>query len=260
LAAAIAPLLAATVPAWATCGSPDGPVQVAAVDDRLDLVLADGRVVHIGGLEVPSYDRAPGLAGAAREFLARRLIGREVELDLFGKETDRWGRMVGDVSISEAAPGSEGSTAAALLAAGYAVVLPAVETRSCSQGRLATEDRARQSGLGVWRDRAYAVLDSADSESLRTRGGRFVVIEGMVHKVGFGRTRVYLGLGPRGGPIVVLPRKLEPALEKAGHPARTLVGRKIRVRGALDDRFGARLEVSEPAMIEVLSLRYSGSE
>ena len=74
-----------------------------------------------------------------------------------------------------------------------------------------------------------------------------------MRRVGFGRSRLYLDLVPKGGPTIVVPRKLEPAFARAGHPldgARP--GRRSGARGALDNRLGPRLEVSEPAMIEFL--------
>ena len=62
----------------ADCGAPAGTVRVVAVDERLDIVLADGRLVRLGGLDLPrSGTRRPRRAGAARDFLTPRLVGRE---------------------------------------------------------------------------------------------------------------------------------------------------------------------------------------
>ena len=73
-----------------------------------------------------------------------------------------------------------------------------------------------------------------------------------MRRVGAGRSRLYLDLVPKGGPTIVVPRKLEQAFANAGHPVDAAAGQTIRVRGALDNRLGPRLEVSEPAMIEFL--------
>jgi hypothetical protein len=83
-------------------------------------------------------------------------------------------------------------------------------------------------------------------------GGRLVVIEGSIRRVGFGRSRLYLDLVPKGGPTIVVPRRLEPAFARAGRAIEAAAGETIRVRGALDTRLGPRLEVSDPAMIEFL--------
>jgi len=78
------------------------------------------------------------------------------------------------------------------------------------------------------------------------------VIEGVVRRVGFGRSRLYLDLVPKGGPTIVVPRKLEPAFARAGLALGAAAGETIRVRGTIDDRRGPRVEVSEPAMVEFL--------
>ena len=240
--------LAFSLPAMAGCGAASGTVQIAGVDERLDVVLSDGRIVRFGGLEAPGGDVEA--ARQAREFLGARLTGRSAELDLIARETDRWGRVVADLLLPVDSGPPEESAAAALLARGYARVRPEFETRDCANERLAIEDEARRAGLGIWRDPDYAVIPSSDLAKLLQHDGQFVVIEGRVRRVGFGRSRLYLDLVPRGGPTIVISRKLEPAFARLGHPVGVLAGQMIRARGALDDRLGPRLEVSEPAMIE----------
>jgi micrococcal nuclease len=236
-------------PCLAACGRPAGRVQAVSVDERLNIQLSDGRTVRLGGLDAPNADRgAPEIAKAARDFLSERLLGREADLILLAGGTDRWGRAVADLSLPGLQPES---TAAALMTAGYARVRPEFETRGCAAERLVIEEGARQIGLGIWRDPDFAVIQSSNSAELHRRGGRFVVIEGLVRRVGFARSRLYLELVPRDGPTIVVARKLETALARQGRPIGALVGQTIRARGALDDRFGPRIEVSDPAMIEI---------
>jgi endonuclease YncB( thermonuclease family) len=238
-------------PSLAACGRPGGRVQAVSVDERLDIGLSDGRTVRLGGLDVPNADHgAPEFAKAAREFLSERLLGRDTDLILLAGGTDRWGRTVADLVVPNPY-GSAGSTASALLTTGFARVRPEFETRACAAERLSVEDGARQGGLGIWRDSEFAVIQSSNSAELHRRSGRFVVIEGMVRRVGFARSRLYLELVPRDGPTIVVGRKLETALARAGRPVGGLVGQTIRARGALDDRFGPRIEVGDPAMIEI---------
>jgi endonuclease YncB( thermonuclease family) len=246
------PVMVMAAPGFAACGRPGGRVQPVGVDQRLDIALSDGRTVRLAGLDAPSSDRgAPEIAGAAQVFLSRRLLGREADLVLLAAATDRWGRTVADLNLSDSADGSAASIAEALLTAGLARVRPEFETRGCAVERLKIEDGARRAALGIWRDPEFAVVSSSDSAGLRRCDSRFVVIEGMVGRVGFARSRIYLELVPRGGPTIVITRKLEPALAREGRPVGALVGETIRARGALDDRFGPRIEVSEPAMIEI---------
>ena len=165
-------LVAAASSARAACGTPDGTVRIAGVDARLDFVLSDGRTVRLGGVASPDPGRAPDLAGAARDFLERRFVGRDGELERLASETDRWGRVVADIVVSEPTdPDRKISVASALLAAGYARVAPAVEARGCVAARLSIEDEARRAGLGLWADPRYAVIAATDVEALRASDG-----------------------------------------------------------------------------------------
>ncbi len=232
----------------APCGRADGLVTVTGADERLDLVLSDGRTIRLVGLALPASGEKQGVSDAARDLLAARFVGREGTLLRLAAAPDRWGRILADVAPSGGDPA--GATAAlALLAAGLAEVQPAFETRACAGERLAAEAEARRAGLGLWANSRAAVVAAADTEALRRHDGRFVVIEGVIRRVGFGRSRLYLDLVPRGGPTIVVPRKLEAAFARAGHPLDGAAGKTIRARGALE---GPRLEVDEPAMIEFL--------
>jgi endonuclease YncB( thermonuclease family) len=239
-------------PCLAACGRPAGRVEAVGVDERLDIELSDGRIVRLGGLDAPNAERgSPETANSAREFLSARLLGRPADLIQLAGGADRWGRIVADLVLADPRDGSAGSTAAALLTAGYARVRPEFETRGCAAERLAIEAEARQEQKGIWRDPQFAVIQSSNSAELRRWARRFVVVEGMVRRVGFARSRIYLELVPRDGPTIVVARKLETALAREGRPVAAMVGQTIRARGALDDRFGARIEVVDPAMIEI---------
>ena len=238
-------------PCLAACGRPAGRVQAVSVDERLDVELGDGRIVRLGGLDMPNAERAPETAHSAREFLSARLLGRDADLVQLAGGTDRWGRTVADLLVADPRNGAAGSTAAALLTAGYARVRPEFETRGCAVERLAIEEQARHEETGIWRDPQFAVIQSSNSNELHRWARRFVVVEGMVRRVGFARSRIYLELVPRDGPTIVVARKLEAALARAGRPVAAMVGQTIRARGALDDRFGPRIEVVDPAMIEI---------
>jgi endonuclease YncB( thermonuclease family) len=249
--AALAAVIVAS-PCFAACGRPAGRVEAVAVDERLDIELSDGRIVRLGGLDAPNAERgAPDIANGARDFLSERLLGRDADLIQLAGGTDRWGRTVADLVVADRRDGFAGSTAAALLTAGYARVRPEFETRGCAAERLAIEAEARQAGLGIWRDPQFAVIQSSNSAELRRWARRFVVVEGMVRRVGFARSRIYLELVPRDGPTIVVARKLETALAREGRPVAAMVGQTIRARGALDDRFGPRIEVADPTMIEI---------
>lgn len=252
--AAFALALALAEPALAACGVAAGTVRIAEVTERLEIRFEDGRLARLAGLDVADSARGEAeTAAAARAFLAGRLAGREAALIAFGAGLDRWGRLAADLSLPEPAGGGPAVVSLALLSAGFARVRPEFETRGCVGERLAAEARARDSGLGLWNDPAYSILEAGDVEELARLDGRFVVVEGIVRRVGVGRSRLYLDLGGRGALSVVVARKSQSAFESAGAPLSALAGEKIRARGVLDDRFGPRLGVAEPLMIERLA-------
>ena len=251
--ALLALALAFAEPASAACGVAAGTATIADVSERLELRLADGRLARLAGLDVPDLARgAAETAANAQAFLASRLVGREAELVAFAAAPDRWGRVPADLILSEPFGGGESSAALALLSAGFARVRPEFETRGCVGERLAAERSARAAGLGLWDDPDYSILEAGDVEELAERDGRFVLVEGIVRRVGLGRSRFYLDLGGRDALSVVVARKSQAAFQSAGLPLGALAGEKIRARGVLDDRFGPRLEVAEPLMIERL--------
>ena len=81
---------------------------------------------------------------------------------------------------------------------------------------------------------------------------KFVVIEGRVRRVGFGRSHIYLDLVPYDRSDDCHRTQAGEGIRGGGSSGRPLAGRIIRARGVLDNRFGPRVEVDEPAMIEIL--------
>ena len=200
---------------------PSGTGQVVAVDERLDIALQDGRLVRLAGLEAFDPMRVSSETAGGREALSTELSWvAKWNSNCWRVGTDRWGRALADLLFPEPMGGAGSSVAMALLSAGYARVRPEFEARDCAAARLAVEDGARRAGLGLWSEPAYAVIQSSDAAALRSRDGQFVVIEGRVRRVGFGRSRLYLDLVPRDGPTIVVARKLESDPRQGGPSGR----------------------------------------
>jgi endonuclease YncB( thermonuclease family) len=236
----------------AACGVASGSAKVEAVTERAEIRLDDGRLIRLAGLDIPTRGGFDAVA-EARARLAG-WTGRTVAVALLAARPDRWGRWLADLALPD---GPDASTE--LLNAGLARVRPEFETRGCEAERLAAEATARAAGSGIWND-PDSILDAADLDVLRADDGRFVLIEGVVRRVGVGRSRVYLDLGRRGGFSVVVARKGEPGLERRGIVLNSLVGQEIRVRGVLEDRFGLRIELVDPLMIERLERTVGAKE
>jgi len=230
----------------AACGVASGAAKVEAVTERAEVRLEDGRLVRLAGLDIPTGGGFDAAAGA-RARLTEGWAGGNVAVALLAARPDRWGRWLADLALPDRPDAST-----ELLNAGLARVRPEFETRGCEAERLAAEATARAAGSGLWND-PDSILDSGDLDVLRADDGRFVLIEGVVRRVGVGRSRVYLDLGRRGGFSVVVARKWEPAFQRRGIVLTALAGQSIRVRGVIEDRFGLRIELADPLMIERLA-------
>jgi endonuclease YncB( thermonuclease family) len=226
---------------------------VNSITPRAEFALADGRVARLAGLDIPDASRGdPDSASDARAWLRARLDDAKADLHVLSSKTDRWGRVAADISIANQGAEPQ-SLALGLLAAGWARVRPEAEARECLAERLAAEDAARANGLGVWTDPYYGVVQAADVEDLRPRDGQFAIVEGVVLRVGQGRQRIWLDFGRRGSFSAVVAAREAKAFERAGLDLSTLAGVRIRVRGAMDNRFEIRMAISGPEQIERLS-------
>jgi hypothetical protein len=78
------------------------------------------------------------------------------------------------------------------------------------------------------------------------------LVEGTPSRVGEGRSRYYVDFGLHRGFTIVIPKRRAKVFERAGMTIAALAGARIRVRGALDNRFGLRMEISDPDGIERL--------
>lgn len=244
-------VLAGISSAWPSCpNSGSATSRVASVSERLEVRLDDGRVVRLAGLDAPDPGRGdPETASRARAFLIQMLVGRDASVAVLAPRPDRWNRILGDLFVVGPASDQK-SSALALLTAGFARVRPEVETRDCRGARLAAENSARAQGLGLWTDPYYSVARASDSADLRARDGLFAIVEGKVLRVGVGRSRYYMDFGRRGAFTATIPKRQEKLFGRAGFNLTALAGASLRMRGALDNRFGLRMEIVDPQQIE----------
>ena len=232
--------------------------RVAGVDARLELTLEDGRRVKLAGVEAPQATPAdPERPAQIRAQLAQWLVGLPVAFRFLASEPDRWGRLPARARAD--APGAEPEAerldvAAALLGAGSARFAPHGLLGDCRAGLLAAEAAARAGKLGLWADPAYAVISGADRAAFAGRVGQGVIVEGRVTRVGTARYRTYLNFGPIRGQdfAVTILKRNRATFETAGVSLAALSGRRIRVRGLLETRYGPQIEIASPAEMELI--------
>ena len=221
------------------------PAEVTAVDEALDLHLADGRVVRLPGIAVPDG------ATDARRDLATWLTKAAVRIAPLRAEPDRWNRVV--ALAFAPSPGESNkpvSVTEALLDAGRVLARPDAVLDTCWATALRLERSAEDGRRGLWG--VTPTLQPGDADGLRAQAGRFALVEGRIAAVREGRARTYLRFADdRGtGMAATLAPALVRRFAKSGTSPRDWTGRRLRVRGLLDDRWGWQIEVTGPEQLE----------
>lgn len=224
--------------------------------DGRTFAIADGREVRLAAIEVPPLpagqvpETAP--ATAARDALAAELEGRELSLrQAEPQTTDRYGRIVAYAFITES--GSERLVQADLLAAGVARVAASAGRRACAEELLRQENAARRAKLGLWAGSYYDLLNAGDPAAVLAAKGRFALVEGKVDSVRESGATIYVNFGRRWTEdfTVTILKRNERSFAAAGLEPRTLAGRRIRVRGWIEERGGPWIEAARPEQIEL---------
>ncbi len=255
-AASLLPLAAALVlvgPAHAAapaCAPAPGEATVTlnTVSDAGDVVLADGRLLRLAGLDlVRATASSPDRPARLRAALLAWAAG-PVTLHLLAAASDRWGRL--PALLFRADPPGEAGTA--LLAEGLARVAPEASAHACTAPRLVVEDTARAQARGIWADPASAVLAPGDAAGLAAQAGGLAIVAGLL-RVHESHGALYLALGrDRSGFAAVVSRRDVKTFARAGLDLRDYEGTPVRLRGDLDARFGPRMRLTDPDAVESL--------
>jgi endonuclease YncB( thermonuclease family) len=212
--------------------------------DGRTFALEDGREVRLAAIEVPAFPlpqtagEVPSGAGT-KEALTTLLAGAEVILRQGeSQKTDRYGRIV---AYAYTAPGgAERLVQADLIAAGLARVAASVGSRSCAAELLARESAARGAKLGLWASSYYDTLSADNPAEVLAARGRFALVEGRVVSVRESGATIYVNFGRRWTEdftVTILKRNAR-TFAAAGLEPKTLAGRRVRVRGWIEEGVG----------------------
>ncbi len=236
---------------------PQSAGAVAAVTDGRTFVLADGRTVRLAMIEAPAIPPAGGSAapdggGGARASsaaLTRLVAEKEILLSAMG--TDRYGRLLAQAYFAQnEAPRSIERD---LVAAGHAFVSPYAANQNCSTDLIAAERVARTGKLGLWGDPYYAARNADDPAAILAARGRFIVVEGKVVSVRESGGTIYVNFGRRWSEdfTVTILKRNGRFFAGSGLDPKSLAGRRVRVRGVVEERGGPWIEAIAPGQIEI---------
>ncbi|HEY1541495.1 MAG TPA: thermonuclease family protein [Xanthobacteraceae bacterium] len=240
---------------------------VKAVVDGRTFVLTDGREVRLAGIEVPllpavtepiraaetaGANDMPDPAAAAANALGTLVTGREVILKYPKLVTDRYGRLRADAAIV----GTDiGSVVKSLLSQGLAHVAPRLSEPVCGSELLAAERMARTQKLGLWGDPRYFPKAADDPAGVLAERGRFTLVEGTIVSVRESGGTIYVNFGRRWSEdfTVTILKRNERQFTAAGLALRSLAGRRVLVRGFIEERGGPWIDATGPEQIEILA-------
>jgi endonuclease YncB( thermonuclease family) len=218
-----------------------GETTVTAVRDGGTLMLADGRELKLAGIDV---------AAGGRETLQLLAIGQPLRLAKFGPQEDRYGRLVAFAFPGE----STQSLQDALLAQGRARVAARIGDRPCAEALLTIERAARTERRGIWADPNFAPLRAEDLSGLQAEKGHFALIEGKVLSVRESGATIYVNFGRRWTTdfAVIILKRQQRTFAGAGVEPKKLEGRRVRVRGWIEQRGGPVVMAEAPEQIELI--------
>jgi endonuclease YncB( thermonuclease family) len=216
-----------------------GMGRVAAVRDGRTLLLANGRELRLAAIEVTDESRA-----ALQDLAGDRVL----RLESASSDPDRYDRLVAFAFAGD----SRQSLQLALLQQGKARVSARVGNKACADALLAAEREARASRRGLCADPNFAPLAPENHARMRAERGHFTLIEGKVLSVRESGGTIYMNFGrhwTRDFSVIVL-RRNQRSFAAAGIEPKQLQGRRIRVRGWLEQRRGPVIEADAPEQIE----------
>lgn len=235
-------LAATQAAAQASCPlTPIGTAKVTTVRDGRTLLLADGRTLRLAAIEVSEQSRTA---------LQALVAGRQLRLAKLGPDRDRYGRLVAFAFAGDA----KQSVQQALLEKGQARVSARVGNKACADALLTAEKQARRARRGLWADPNFAPLPAESSTRLKDERGRFALVEGKVLSVHASGGTIYLNFGRRWTRdfSVAILRRNERIFAAAGLAPQSLRGRRVLVRGWLEQRRGPVIEADAPEQIELI--------
>jgi endonuclease YncB( thermonuclease family) len=232
--------------------------EVASVIDGKSFLFADGRELRLAAIETPPLgaagrDEARAGAGlAAKAALEGLVLHRQLAAWPAGPGPDRYGRLVAYAFI--ASPSGETSVQHELLANGHALLSPAGTVPGCRMFLRGAERAARAAKLGLWGDPYYGVKQADNPAEVLSEQGRFVLVGGKVESVRESGGIVYVNFGRRWSQdfTVTILKRNERLFVNAGLAPVRLAGRRIEVRGFVEEHGGPAIEAARPEQIEIV--------
>ena len=227
-------------------GQPLIAAEVETVSQNGSLVLADGTELCLAGIWVPNGAKGKGGSATWRSAWGQIISGKAVSYRTGSSQAhDRYGCEHADVEVDDGLLLHH-----ALLSAGWAIVDPvsASDSPADIESMLRLEDQARTAGRGLWK---RSQVGPRKTDDLAPWIGTRQLVEGRVRRVSDNDRYVYLNFGAdwRTDFTARLNKKM---MISAGMDKNSFDGRKLRIRGVLQESRGPLIDIAHLKQIEFL--------
>jgi endonuclease YncB( thermonuclease family) len=232
--------------------------RVAQIIDDHHILLKNGRIVELTGIEIPqSTGFGDSEQAAAAGAFIKTLFEKDTDSDIMlyqtpgaGKgRTNRLGHDLAHVVRKNGHIWVQG----ALLANGLARARPTPDNPELAIRMMALEDQARMAGKGLWaKDSQYRLIQATDPIEITDQ---FAVVEGMVKNVSTINNVTYLNFGDdwRKDFTIGIPSAVRQAMSRKNLDVFRLQNQRVRVRGWLRTYNGPYIELEMPVLLEEIS-------
>lgn len=216
--------------------------------DSQRLLTSDGDIVYLEGLFIPD-NKDNDIK--TQKFITEHFLEKDIDLYVCKeskcKNTDRYGHM----RVHAVARKDKIWLQGALIATGHAQIRARSDWPILISRMQAIESAARKSDMGLWKQAALSIMDALKISD-EQRG--FHIVEGVVRSVAMHKNIVYLNFGDdwRKDFTVVVPSTMRRAFSKNGIDIMGKGGKRLRVRGWIDEYNGPFIEIDHLEQIEWL--------
>jgi endonuclease YncB( thermonuclease family) len=240
----------------AACTPGKAPIaRVTSVVDGATIVLDDGRIVTVAGIDAPlpslaAPDQPSPIVEAAKAALALSTSGAAaaVKVAVIGDKPDRYGRWRANVFAADGKP-----LALAAIGEGMARVHRLPGDPACVLALLDAERTARIAARGMWATPDYRIRSALDP-GLAAETGLFELVAGRVVSIGHGDAIIFVNFSRDYGEdfTVLMTPAFARTLATAGIEVDALAGKRVLVRGMIEASGGPAIRVADPSDIEIL--------
>ncbi len=246
--------------AYASCNLKAGGTDtIVEVVDGDTVILSSGKQVRMVGIQAPklalqrkNFKDWP-MADLAKQQLENIALNQPVIIKYGGRKVDRHRRILAHLFITND-NGKQVWLQEYMLQQGLARAYSFRDNRACINILQTAENIARNAKQNIWSNQYYDLIAASDLKKLNQLFGSYQLVEGVLlkfeHK--FGQLYFNFGKNYKTDFTINVAKRDRMAFAQSGIDFTSLVGKKIRIRGWLEQRGGPMITASHPEQFEFL--------